>query len=186
MQRGPPSLQRPDACRHDPTAGFAGHPIRPRARRAAARPLQVGLEDVATSVLGRGHSEPADGPVLGYRNGHGHHGLKTEAGVLHLRPPKVRDTVMPVSMALPDALPRRTPEFGARICRGSIRGLSTRDVEGLYAEVFGGRISKSAASHATQTLQTEFDAWRTRDLAELQILSRVLEGQFQAARAERA
>jgi transposase-like protein len=139
---------------------------------------------MVTSVLGRGHYERADGEGTGYRNGYSHHTLKTEAGVLHLRPPKVRATATPVSVTLPDELRRMTPELGALIRRGYVRGLSTRDVAGLYAEVFGGCVSKSTASRATQALQTEFDAWRTRDLSELKVLYLFLDGQFHAARAE--
>jgi transposase-like protein len=173
-----------EALRHDLAAGFGGHPLRQFVRRAAELLLQVGLEEVVTSVLGRGHYERAEGPCTGYRNGYSHHRLKTEAGVLHLRPPKVRDTGTPVSITLPDDLRRMTPELGTLIRRGYVRGLSTRDVEGLYAEVFGGTVSKSTASRATQVLQAEFDAWRTRDLSGLKPLYLFLDGQYQAARAE--
>jgi len=172
-----------EALRADLTAGFAGNPLRHFVRRAAELLLQVGLEDVVTTVLGRGHYERADGTVPGYRNGYGHHALKTEAGVPHLRPPKVRDTETPVSVTLPDDLRPMTPELGALIRRSYVRGLSMRDVEGLYAEVFGGSVSKSAASRATQVLQAEFDTWRTRDLSELRVLYLFLDGQFHAVRA---
>ncbi len=184
MKRIPPSTQMQEALRQDLTAGFAGHPLRQFVRRAAELLLQVGLEDVVTSVLGRGHYERAEGAVTGYRNGYGQHTLKTEAGALHLRPPKVRDTPTPVSVTLPGELRRMTPELGTLIRRGYVRGLSTRDVEGLYAEVFGASVSKSTASRATQALQAEFDAWRTRDLTELKVLYLFLDGQYQAARAE--
>ncbi|HQH54344.1 MAG TPA: transposase [Candidatus Hydrogenedentes bacterium] len=167
------------ARRHDLTAGFAGHPLRPCVRRAAALRLQTGLEDAVTRILGRGHSERADGAVPGDRNGDSHPTLKTEAGVLHLRPPTVRDTAMPVSIALPDERQRMTPELGALIRRDYVCGLSTRD----GAEVFGGRGSKSTASRTTPALQAEGDAWRTRDLGDRTILSLFRDGPFQAARA---
>jgi len=77
-----------------------------------------------------------------------------------------------------------TPELSTLIQRGYVRGLSVRDVAGLYAEVFGGALSRSAAGRATQALQAEFDAWRTRDLSALQVLYLFLDGQFHAARAE--
>ncbi len=186
MKRVPPSTQMQEALRQDLAAGFAGHPLRQFVRRAAELLLQVGLEDVVTSVLGRGHYERAEGDVTGYRNGYSHHAVKTEAGVLHLRPPKVRETATPVSLPLPDELQRMTPELGALIRRGYVRGLSTRDVEGLYAEVFDGTVSKSTASRAAQVLQAEFDTWRTRDLAECNILYLFLDGQFHAVRPESA
>jgi putative transposase len=184
MKRVPPSTQMQEALRQDLTAGFAGHPLRQFVRRAAELLLQVGLEDLVTTVLGRAHYERAEGPATGYRNGYGRHALKTEAGVLHLRPPKVRDTAAPMSVALPDELRSMTPELGALIRRSYVRGLSTRDVEGLYAEVFDGSVSKSAASRATQALQAEFDAWRTRDLSELKVVYLFLDGQFHAVRNE--
>lgn len=184
MQRVPPSTQMQEAFRTALAAGFAGHPLRQFVRRAAELLLQVGLEEVVTSVLGRDHYARAAGPVTGYRNGYGHRAVKTEAGTLHLRPPKVRETVTPVFLALPDELRGMTPELGTLIRRGYVRGLSTRDIEGLFAEVFGGSVSKSTASRATQALQAEFDAWRHRDLSDLKVLYLFLDGQFHAARAE--
>jgi len=186
MQRIPPSAQMQEALRQNLQAGFAGHPLRQFVRRAAELLLQVGLEELVTSVLGRGHYERAAGAATGDRNGYGHHRLKTEAGVLHLRPPKVRNTATPVSVALPDDLRTMSPELGSLIRRGYVRGLSTQDIEGLLAEVFGASVSKSTASRATQVLQGEFDAWRTRDLSDLHILYLFLDGQFHAARAESA
>lgn len=184
MTRVPPSIQMQQALTQDLQAGFAGHPLRQFVRRAAEYLLQVGVEDVVTAVLGRGHYERAEGPGTGYRNGYGHHAVKTEAGPLHLRPPKVRQTATPVSLALPDTLTGMTPELGTLIRRAYVRGLSVRDIEGLYAEVFGGTVSKSAASRVTATLQAEFDTWRTRDLSDLKVLYLFLDGQFHAARSE--
>ncbi len=184
MKRIAPSVQMQQALTQDLWAGFAGHPLRQFVRRAAELLLQCGLEELVTSLLGRGHYERAEGPGTGYRNGYGHRTVKSEAGPLHLRPPKVRATASPLSLALPDALRGMTPELGTLIRRGYVRGLSVRDVAGLYAEVFGGVLSRSAVSRATQALQAEFDAWRTRDLSDLKILYLFLDGQFHAARAE--
>ncbi|MCI0410115.1 MAG: IS256 family transposase, partial [Acidobacteria bacterium] len=58
-----------------------------------------------------------------------------------------------------------------------------RDLAGLYAEVFGGRFSKSAVSRATATLQADFDTWRTRDLSTLKVCYLFLDGQFHAVRS---
>jgi len=184
MQRIPPSAQMQEALRGQLQTGFAGHPIRQFVRRAAELLLQVGLEELVTHLLGRGHYERAVGAATGYRNGYGHHAVKSEAGTLQLRPPKVRDTATPLSLALPEDLRGMTPELGTLIRRGYVRGLSTRDLEGLLAEVFGAKVSRSTASRVSQVLQAEFDAWRTRDLSDLQVLYLFLDGQFHAARAE--
>ena len=125
--------------------------------------MQVGLEDVVATVLGRGHYERADGTM---------HRLPERLWPSH---PEDRSRRAPPPAAegaghgragggdIARRAAAMTPELGALIRRGYVRGLSTRDVAGLYAEVFGGRVSKSAASRATQVLQAEFDAWRTRD-----------------------
>jgi putative transposase len=184
MKRIPPSMQMQQALTHDLQAGFTGHPLRQFVRRAAEYLLQCGLEELVTSLLGRGHYVRAEGQGSGYRNGYSHRTVKSEAGPLHLQPPKLRATPTPVSLALPEDLRGMTPELGALIRRGYVRGLSVRDVAGLYGEVFGGALSRSAAGRATQALQAEFDVWRTRDLSDLQVLYLFLDGQFHAARAE--
>ena len=101
--------------------------------------------------------------------------------VTPIRPPKVRDTVTPVSVTLPDDPRGMTPELGALICRGYVRGLSTRDVAGVYAEAFGAIVSKSTASRDAQALQAEFDTWCTRDLSEYKVPYLFLDSQFHAA-----
>lgn len=184
MQRVPPSVQMQQALTQDLQAGFAGHPLRQFVRRAAEFMLQVGVEEQLEAFLGRAHYERNDTAQPGYRNGYGDRTVKSEAGPLHLRPPKVRDTATPFHPQLPPDLRRLTPELRALATRAYVRGLSVRDVEGLYTEVFGGSFSKSAASRATATLQAEFDAWRKRDLGELKVLYLFLDGQFHAARSE--
>ncbi len=57
MNKVPASAQMQEALRTRLTAGFAGHPLRQFVRRAAERLLQVGLEEVVTTVLGRDHYE---------------------------------------------------------------------------------------------------------------------------------
>lgn len=184
MQRIPPSTQMQKALRHDLQAGFAGHPLRQFVRRAAELLLQTGVEEVAEAFLGRAPYERNPTAPPGYRNGYGHRTVKTEAGPLHVRPPKVRETATPFALQLPADLRSLTPELGSLVRRAYVRGLSTRDLEGLYAEVFGASFSKSAASRATAALQAEFDAWRTRDLRELKVVYLFLDGQFHRVRPE--
>jgi len=182
MKRIPPSVQMREALSTDLQAGFAGHPLRQFVRRAAEFILQVGLEEQVEAFLGRGHYERRETAPPGYRNGYGDRTVKSEAGPLQFRPPKVRDTAMPFTLQLPEDLRGMTPELASLARRAYVRGLSVRDVEGLYAEVFGGSFSKSAASRATATLQAEFDTWRARDLSELKVLYLFLDGQFHAVR----
>ncbi|MGH7395769.1 MAG: transposase, partial [Candidatus Methylomirabilales bacterium] len=161
MQRIPPSPQMQEALTSDLQAGIQGHPLRQFVARAAQLLLQVGLEEQVNAFFGRGHYERGPAAQPGYRNGYGERTVKTEAGPLTLRPPKVRQTATPFPLPLPADLRGVTPELTALARRAYVRGLSARDLEGLYAEVFGGSFSKSAVSRATAKLQADFDAWRT-------------------------
>ncbi len=183
MKRIPPSVQMQQALTQTLQAGFAGHPLRQFVARAAELMLQVGLEAQVEAFFGRGHYARGSRLQPGWRNGYDTHTLTTEAGPLGLRPPKVRGTVRPFRAVLPAALAQGTPELRALVTRAYVRGLSVRDIAGLYAEVFGGAYSKSAARRATATLQAEFDTWRTRDLSELKVCYLFLDGQFHAVRS---
>jgi transposase-like protein len=183
MKRIPPSVQMQQALTEHLQAGFAGHPLRQFVARAAELMLQVGLEAQVEAFFGRRHFARGSRTQPGWRNGYSHHTLTTEAGPLTLRPPKVRATATPFRATLPTALTQGTPEWRALVTRAYVRGLSVRDVAGLYAEVFGGTYSKSAASRATATLQAEFDAWRSRDLSDLKVVYLFLDGQFHAVRS---
>lgn len=182
MKRIPPSIQMQQALMQNLHAGIQGHPLRQFVARAAELLLQVGLEEQVEAFLGRGHYERGTTP-RGWRNGYSAHTLKSEAGPLTLRPPKVRATAAPFRVQLPAGLAQTTPELRALVTRAYVRGLSDRDIAGLYTEVFGGRLSKSAVSRATATLQADFDAWRTRELSGLKVLYLFLDGQFHAARS---
>ena len=95
----------------------------------------------------------------------------------------MRHTPAPFPGQLPAGWAQTTPELRALVTRAYVRGLSARDIEGLYTEVFGGRFSRSAASRAAKSLQADFDAWRQRDLSDLQVVYLFLDGQFHAARS---
>ncbi len=190
MKRIPPSTQMREAIMSQlevrPSGVPAGpaQPLRAFVARAAELILQVGIEEQLAGFLGRAPYERGGGARPGYRNGYGHHTLKTEAGPVMLRPPKVRGTTDPFTVQLPAGLAPSTPELRALVTRAYVRGLSDRDVEGLYAEVFGGTLSKSTVSRATQTLQADFDAWRKRDLSDLPVVYLFLDGQYHAVRPD--
>jgi transposase-like protein len=186
MQRIPPSTQMREVLSHDLQAGFAGHPLKQFARRAAELLLQTAMEEALTEFLGRETYERVTEAPRGYRNGYSHRTVKTEAGPLHLRPPKARQTATPFTLPLPEDLRTVTPELAGLATQAYVRGLSVRDVAGLYTDVFGGTLSKSAVSRLTAQLQADFDAWRTRDLSGLKPLYLFLDGQFHAARSASA
>lgn len=98
MKRIPPSTQMREALMSQlearPSSVPAGpaQPLRAFVARAAELILQVGIEEQLGAFLGRAPYERGGGARPGYRNGYGHHTLRTEAGPVMLRPPKVRGT----------------------------------------------------------------------------------------------
>lgn len=52
-----------------------------------------------------------------------------------------------------------------------MRGLSDRDIEAALGEALGpdATVSKSTASRICEAIKNEFDVWRTRDLAEVEL-----------------
>jgi transposase-like protein len=64
-----------------------------------------------------------------------------------------------------------------------VRGLSTRDVEGMFVDALGQRIlSRSGVSRITSRLQKDFDNWRKRDLSQLKVVYLFLDAIYLALR----
>jgi putative transposase len=59
----------------------------------------------------------------------------------------------------------------ALVISGYVRGLSTRDVEAALAEALGpeAALSRSTVSRVCEAIKDEFDIWRTRSLAEVEL-----------------
>lgn len=182
MKSVPPSVVMREELEADLRAGAAGPPLRQVVARAAQLMLHVGLEEPVAAFFGRAPYERHPDAPAGHRNGYGWHAVKSEAGPLTVRPPKVRGTAEPFGLRWPTGPDRTTPELAALATHAYVRGVSDRNVEDLYAAVFGGRVSKSAVSRAAARLQADFDRWRTRDLSALKVVSLFLDGQFHAAR----
>jgi transposase-like protein len=152
--------------------------------RATARyMLQVAIEAEATAFLGRGHYRRGERLRVGWRNGYESKRVQSEAGLLELAVPQLRETDEPFRPNMVERLGSRTPDLEALVRGMYIRGLSTQDVGALYGETFGEtRLSKSTVSRITQRLNQDFDTWRRRDLSELAVVYLFLDGQYHAAR----
>jgi len=159
------------------------HPMSDFARRAATLMLQTAMEEQVQEFLGRGHYDRGERRRCGWRNGYSALTIKSEAGPLNVLRPKVRGTEEPYASETPGGLGRSTKELEALATRAYVRGLSTRDVSSLYAEVFGGQLSKSAVSRTLTSLEESFRTWRSRDLSGERIEYLFLDGQYQALRS---
>src|SRR6185437_13746365 len=145
--------------------------------------LQVSIEEEATTFLGREHYRRGGRLRMGWRNGYEPKRVQSEAGLMQLAVPQLRATEERFGPELVERLGSRSVDLEGLVRGMYVRGLSTQDVKDLYGETFGeSRLSKSTVSRITQQLNGDFEAWRKRDLSDLNVVYLFLDGQYHAAR----
>src|SRR5256712_5507052 len=142
--------------------------------RAGKLVVEELLKAEVAEALGREPSERKEQGQSGYRNGFKTRGLKTAEGKLAVEGPQVRGVVsgtggQPYRSTIWQALGKRSPKLDRMIVEMYARGLSTRDIEDLLAEVGeegeAPLLSRSSVSAITEVLWEEFEAFSKRDLA---------------------
>jgi putative transposase len=148
------------------------------ARLGARLLLQTALEAEVTAFLGRDRYQRRPDADPGYRNGHQPVTIKTTSGPVTLERPKLRGTSQRFASSLLGAQVTRTNALEALVIAGFVRGLSTRDVEASLAEALGPQaaVSRSTVSRICEQLSTEFSAWSTRSLADIELDYLYLDG----------
>jgi len=169
-----------------------GPPLEALARLGARYMLQVALEEEVTAFLGRGHyqhgSRPRGDPGLpharaGWRNGYQPVALRGPDGKWELFRPKVRATKEPFRSTWAHRIRLGREDLQALVTGMYVRGLSTRDIQDLYTQVFGQPVlSKSQVSRIAARLGPAFDQWRKRDLSHLKVVYLFLDGNYHAVR----
>ena len=158
-------------------------PMRGFVRSLARYMLQVSVEEEASEFLGRGHYRRGQRLRVGWRNGYEPKGVQTESGLLELAVPQLRATEEHFRPQLVERLGSRSVDLEDLVRGMYVRGLSTEDVKDIYGESFEkSRLSKSTVSRITQKLNGDFEAWRKRDLSDLNVCYLFLDGQYHAAR----
>jgi putative transposase len=133
-------------------------------RLCTERVLQEALEQEQTEALGRGRYARRDGPG-GYRNGYENGTLKTAEGVLRVQVPQVRGRAEPYRSQLWSQVASTSDGLKRLIVEMYAGGMSQRDIEeGLEKALGQFVLSKSTVSELTDTLNQEYEAFRTRDL----------------------
>jgi len=155
-----------------------GHnPLSCLVRQGARLMLQRALEEEVSHFLGRGHYQRRHGKELsGYRNGYEPVKLNLTEGQIELKQPQTRNTSQSFSSKIlagcrrSDALEKLIPQL-------YIKGLSTRDIEDVLQDTLGlDKVSRSVVSNLSQTIELDFNKWRTRDLGKLDILYLFIDG----------
>lgn len=146
-------------------------------RLAARLIVEEALEGEAADALGRGYYARGAVPGAGYRNGYRTGRLKTAEGAVAYSAPQIADRAEPFRSKIREILGGRTEELEALAVEMYARGLSTRDIEALFADADGrSLLSRTAVSEITERLWAEYEAFASRDLAEFEVVYLFVDG----------
>jgi len=164
----------------DTTTGSLADKFEEVARLAVRLALQSALEAEVTEFFGRDRYARGERERDGSRNGYSPVSIKSTAGEVTLQRPKVRGTAEAFASRLLGIGVTRTNALESLVIAGFVRGLSVRDVEASLADALGpdATISKSTVSRVCEQIKEEFDAWKTRSLAEVELDYLFADGSF--------
>src|SRR5437762_2687068 len=146
-------------------------------RLAARLIVEEGLEGEATDAVGREYYVRGAAPGTGYRNGYRMGQLKTAEGMVEYAAPQISDRAVPFRSRLREIIRGRSEELEALAVEMYARGLSTRDIEALFADEDGrSLLSRTAVSEITERLWAEYEAFASRDLAEFEVIYLFVDG----------
>jgi putative transposase len=103
-------------------------------RQAARLIIEEALEAEASDALGRGYYARGALSGRGYRNGYRTGRLKSVEGAIEYRAPQIADRAEPFRSRICETLRGRTEELENLAVEMYARGLSTRDIEALFAD----------------------------------------------------
>ena len=139
-------------------------------RLAARLIIEEALEGETEDALGRGYYARGAAPGAGYRNGYRTGRLKSAEGSIAYSAPQIAERDEPFRSKIRQMLGKRTEELEALAVEMYARGLSTRDIEALFADETGqSLLSRTAVSAVTERLWAEYEAFASRDLAEFDL-----------------
>jgi putative transposase len=161
--------------------GDLGEVLEDVARLGARLLLQAALEAEVTEFLGRNRYERrrrAEQARGGSRNGYSDVTVKTTTGRVSLQRPKLRGTTEAFASRLLGKGVTRTNALESLVIAGFVRGLSVCDVEAALVEALGpdATVSKSTVSRVCDAIKDEFEAFKGRDLSEVELEYLFLDG----------
>src|SRR5204863_890800 len=103
--------------------------------------------------------------------------LKTAEGVVEYAAPQISDRAVPFRSRLREIIRGRSEELEALAVEMYARGLSTRDIEALFADDGGqSLLSRTAVSEITERLWAQYEAFASRDLSEFEVTYLFVDG----------
>ncbi len=146
-------------------------------RLAARLIIEEALEGEARDALGRDYYARGATPGAGYRNGYRPGRVKSAEGAIAYSAPQIADRSEPFRSRIRETVRGRTEELEALAVEMYARGLSTRDIEAVFADSDGrSLLSRSAVSEITERLWAEYEAFAGRDLAEFEVTYLFVDG----------
>jgi transposase-like protein len=148
-------------------------------RLAAQAMLQGAMEVEAAEFIGRASYQRRADEQSTYRNGYKRRRVATGEGAVELLVPQTREGTEPFRTAILDAHRRRSEALDALIPTLFVKGLSVRDVSDTFQQVFEDEgVSPATASRVAQQIYEDFDAWRKRSLAGVDLLYLFVDGMY--------
>jgi putative transposase len=139
--------------------------------------VEEALEGEVRDALDRGYYEHGREPGRGHRNGHRTQQLKTAEGALEYAAPQVAGLEQPFRSALRDHLKGHTEALEGLAVEMLARGLSVRDIEDAFKDETGRLLlSRTAVSEIGKQLWEDYQAFKSRDLAEYDIAYLFIDG----------
>jgi putative transposase len=157
--------------------------------------IQRAVEDEFDAWLGRAryerrpdHQRGLRNYDSGLRNGFRPRTVQTAEGELEVEIPQVREAAEPfVSKLFPCSTKvLRTEPLRAMVIGAFVRGLSMRDIESLCDKAGLGKLSKTTASRICTELRERFEAFKRRDLYDVQLAALFLDAVFLSVRPDGA
>jgi transposase-like protein len=164
--------------------------LRDVVRMGAQMMLQHAVELEMSAFLDRDYyrNDPATTARRGRRNGYEPHAVLTGEGPIEVQVPQVRDRPEGAEgfrSKILEAYASRTETIDELINRMYVTGMSTRDIETVFGEVFEGRgVSRSTVSRITERLNEDLAAFRQRDLSDENVLYLFLDATYLKFRVE--
>jgi transposase-like protein len=146
-------------------------------RLAARLIIEEALEGEARDALGRDYYARGAVRGAGYRNGYRTARVDSAEGAIEYSTPQIADRSEPFRSRIRELVRGRTEELEALAVERYARGLSTRDIEALFADGEGrSLLSRTAVSEITERLWAEYEAFANRDLLEFAITYLFVDG----------
>ena len=146
-------------------------------RLAARLIIEEALEGEARDAPGRDCYARGAAPGAGYRNGYRTGRVKRAEGAIEYSAPQITDRSEPFCSRLREIVGGRTEALEALAVEMYARGLSTRDIEGLFADEAGKPLlSGTAVSEITERLWAQYEAFASRDLSEFEVVYLFVDG----------